>query len=191
MRVTLLTCTFSVVHNTYNFSSCKTRLKHFHSIFSGCFKSLPEKGRACTEIRTTASTSRLPAKTWKFKICRIRPCQRARRACRSVVQREGCVPCTRGLLPNSVSMHDRFCFAGCALPSFPFSRKPSRCLQLLKITRSHNNYRVRNVHILGCPLKNYDNPQNPKNKVFWMMNLKTITFWKITPFVKITPRNFL
>ena len=81
MRVTLLSCTFSVVHNTYNFSSCKTRLKHFHSIFSGCFKSLPEKGRACTEIRTTASTLRLPAKHGNLRSAESDPARgRAARA---------------------------------------------------------------------------------------------------------------
>jgi len=39
--------------------------------------------------------------------------------------------------------------------------------------------------------KNYANPSIPKDKIFWMINLKNITLWKINPFVKITPRNFV
>ena len=38
---------------------------------------------------------------------------------------------------------------------------------------------------------NYVNLSTPKDKILWMMNLKNIKSWKINPFVKITPRNFV
>ena len=64
------------------------------------------------------------------------------------------------------------------------------CCQLVS-SASRVSFQFNEFIFLLDPEKGkYVNSSIPKDKIFWMMNLKNITPWKINPFVKITPKKF-